>query len=64
MIGRFARNAGDLLAPGGRILLLISSLTGLGEVQELFSGQGYSVRIAMQQDIEDEVLYVLKIIRD
>ena len=29
VIERFARNVGDVLAPGGRILLLISSLTGL-----------------------------------
>jgi hypothetical protein len=32
-------------------------------VQALFAGQGYSARIEMQQDVEDEVLYVLKIIR-
>lgn len=64
VIERFARNIGDVLAPGGRILLLISSLTGPGDVQELFAGRGYSARIAMQQDVEDEVLYVLKIIRE
>jgi release factor glutamine methyltransferase len=62
-IERFARNVGEVLAPGGRILLLISSLTGLHEVQELFAGENYSVTIAMQQDVEDEVLYVLKILR-
>ncbi|MFA5266377.1 MAG: HemK2/MTQ2 family protein methyltransferase [Methanoregula sp.] len=64
VIERFARHVGDILAPGGRILLLISSLTGLHEVQELFAGQGYSVEPAIQQVIEDEVLYVLKIIRN
>ena len=63
VIERFARDVGDVLAPGGRILLLISSLTGLNEVQELFVSLGYSSGIAMQQDVEDEVLYVLKIIR-
>jgi release factor glutamine methyltransferase len=63
VIERFARNIGDVLAPGGRILLLISSLTGLSDVQALFAGQGYSVGIAMQQMIEDEMLYILKIIR-
>ena len=63
VIERFARNIGDILAPGGRILLLISSLTGLSEVQELFAGRNYIAGIAMQQDVEDEVLYVLKIIR-
>jgi release factor glutamine methyltransferase len=63
VIERFARNVGDVLAPGGGILLLISSLTGLNEVQELFVSLGYSSGIAMQQDVEDEILYVLKIIR-
>jgi release factor glutamine methyltransferase len=63
VIERFARNIGDVLAPDGRILLLISSLTGLSDVQGLFAGQGYSAGIAMQQDVEDEVLYVLKILR-
>jgi release factor glutamine methyltransferase len=63
VIERFARNVGDVLAPGGRILLLISSLTGLSEVQERFAGRNYSAGIAMQQVVEDEVLYVLKIIR-
>jgi release factor glutamine methyltransferase len=63
VIERFARNIGDVLAPGGRILLLISSLTGLSDVQALFAGQGYSAGIAMQQMVEDEMLYILKIIR-
>ena len=64
VIERFARNVGDILAPGGRILLLISSLTGISEVQGLFAGRGYSSAIARQQDIEaGEVLYVLKILR-
>ena len=64
VIERFARSVGDVLAPEGRLLLLISSLTGLDEVQELFAGQGYSAGIALQQDVEDEVLYVLKILRN
>jgi release factor glutamine methyltransferase len=63
VIERFALTVDDVLAPEGRILLLISSLTGLPDVQGLFAGQGYSAGIAMQQDVEGEVLYVLKIIR-
>lgn len=63
VIERFAQNIGNVLAPNGRILLLISSLTGPGEVQELFAGFGYSSGIVMQQVVEDEVLSVLKIIR-
>jgi release factor glutamine methyltransferase len=63
VIERFAAEAGRVLAPGGRILLLISSLTGLSEINTLFSGHGYSSKIVMQQVVEDELLYVLKIVR-
>ncbi len=64
VIERFAAEAGRVLAPGGRILLLISSLTGLSEISALFSGHGYSSKVVMQQVIEDELLYVLKIVRN
>ncbi|OPX65567.1 MULTISPECIES: HemK2/MTQ2 family protein methyltransferase [unclassified Methanoregula] len=63
VIERFAGDVGRVLAPGGRILLLISSLTGLAEVRDLFSRTGYAVSIMLQQPVEDEVLYVLKINR-
>ncbi len=62
VIERFAADADRLLAPGGRILLLISSLTGLSEVTELFMGNGFAVETAAQQVVEDEVLYVLRIV--
>jgi release factor glutamine methyltransferase len=63
VIERFAEGVGRVLAPKGRILLLISSLTGLAEVIDLFSGYGFFSEIVMQQEIEDEMLYVLKIVR-
>lgn len=63
VIERFAAEVGRVLAPGGRMLLLISSLTGLSEVQDLFDQQGFSADIAMQQKVEDEELYVLRIER-
>ncbi len=64
VIERFALVVGGVLAPKGRILLLISSLTGLREVQELFAGRGYSAQIIVQEAVEGEVLTVLKIIRN
>jgi release factor glutamine methyltransferase len=65
VIERFARNVGDILAREGRILLLVSSLTGLSGVQDLFAGLGFSSTIVRQQDIEDrEVLYVIKLLRN
>jgi release factor glutamine methyltransferase len=63
VIERFAADAGRVLAPKGRILLLISSLTGLSRVTALFLRQGFSVDIAAEQAVEDEVLYVLRILR-
>lgn len=63
VIERFALMVDDVLAPEGRILLLISSLTGLYKVQELFSERGYVAGIVLQQAVEDEVLFVLKILR-
>ncbi|MFA4826565.1 MAG: HemK2/MTQ2 family protein methyltransferase [Methanoregula sp.] len=63
VIERFADGVGRMLAPGGRILLLISSLTGLAEVQDLFSRLGFTSELVMNQKIEDENLYVLKIVR-
>jgi release factor glutamine methyltransferase len=62
-IARFAADAGRVLAPGGRILLLISSLTGLPEVRELFAGAGFLVSVALEEPVEDEILSVLRIAR-
>jgi release factor glutamine methyltransferase len=64
VIERFARTVGNILAPDGRILLLISSLTGLSEVQELFWGVCFSMDVVVQQVVEDEVLYVLRIVQN
>jgi release factor glutamine methyltransferase len=61
VIERFAADAGRVLAPAGRILLLISSLTGLAEVSGLFLSNGYSVTVVQEQRVEDETLYVLRI---
>jgi len=64
VIERFAREIGDVLAPGGRILLLISSLTGPSDVQDLFSARGYTVTSVLRWDVEDEVLFALRITRN
>jgi len=62
-IGEFAAGVDQVLSPDGRILLLISSLTGLDEVTDLFSRHGFVTRIMMAQLVEDEELYVLHIAR-
>ncbi len=63
VIIRFAEDAGRVLAPGGRILLLISSLTGLPEVRDLLFRKGFVSEIIVKKKIEDEDLYVLRIMR-
>jgi release factor glutamine methyltransferase len=63
VIGRFSEQVGSVIAPRGRILLLISSLTGLPEVRDLFFRSGFISEIVLKKNIEDETLYVLKIVR-
>jgi release factor glutamine methyltransferase len=63
VIGRFSEHVGRVLAPGGRILLLISSLTGLPEVRDLFFKAGFVSEIILRKYVEGETLYVLKIVR-
>jgi release factor glutamine methyltransferase len=62
VIGRFSEQAASVLAAGGRILLLISSLTGLPEVRDLFYRFGFTSEIVLKKKIEGETLYVLKIV--
>ena len=50
---------GSVLAPSGRILLLVSSLTGISEVRDLFEKRLFMVEILRQEIVEDEILYVL-----
>jgi release factor glutamine methyltransferase len=63
VIERFAASVGGVLAPGGRILILVSSLTGLSDVVELFAGCGFSAGVVRQQTVEDEELFVLRIVQ-
>jgi release factor glutamine methyltransferase len=60
-IARFAVGIGRVLAPGGRILLLVSSLTGPEETVRLFEGLGYTVGQIRRERVEDEFLIVLRI---
>ena len=63
VIGRFAEEVSRVLAPNGRILLLISSLTGPAEVRDIFFRQNFTSEIVMTEKVEDENLYVLRIVR-
>lgn len=63
VIARFAGDVGRILAPDGRILLLVSELTGLVAVKDLFSVRGFTATIVAEADAEGEMLYVLKFFR-
>ncbi|MDK2915906.1 MAG: release factor glutamine methyltransferase [Euryarchaeota archaeon] len=64
VIERFIADVGRVLAPFGRILLLVSSLTGVDEVRESFARYGYIPFIVDEEPLEDETLYVLRAMRD
>ena len=63
-IARFLADSGRVLAPGGRILLLVSSLTGLPEVTGMALARGYSAEVVREQAVEAERLFVLRLVQN
>lgn len=64
VIERFSREIPDILAPGGRILLLVSSLTGPAIVGEIFRKAGMRTEPVLSRRLEDgEELIVLRVTR-
>ncbi len=64
VIERFIEDVGRVLAPFGRILLVVSSLTGISEVRDLFTRQGFVSFAVAEERLEGETLYVLRAVRD
>jgi release factor glutamine methyltransferase len=60
-INRFLEDLPDHLAPGGRALLLISSLTGQREVQAKAAAVGLGTRVMATERCFFEQLYVLRL---
>jgi len=60
-IEQFAADVPRVLGQGGRVLLLISSLTRPENVKTLFASAGFTSEIIRQQRVEDEILSVLRI---
>ena len=60
VIARFLSGIGRVLAPGGRGLLLISSLTGLPEVCTLIRQSGFTPEVFMKEQVEGEMLMVIR----
>ena len=64
VIIRFLQEIPSLLSPEGRVLLLISSLTGLNEVTEIARENGFVSTTIAEECVEGgEILMVLKLIR-
>jgi release factor glutamine methyltransferase len=62
-IARFLEGLTPVLTAGGRALLLISSLTGPGEIFRLANAAGLRGRVVLERRIEDEALLVLRLER-
>jgi release factor glutamine methyltransferase len=60
VIARFLSGVGRVLAPGGRVLLLISSLTGLREVCRLIRQAGFTPEVITEEQVEGEMLMVIR----
>jgi release factor glutamine methyltransferase len=59
-IARFMEKVDRILAPGGRILTVVSSLTGVEEIKKMFAGRGFHTEEVASEKIPFERLVVLK----
>jgi release factor glutamine methyltransferase len=60
VISRFINKVGRILAPEGRFLLLLSSLTGLPEVESLLDKSGFRHEVVLRKRVEGEDLIVIR----
>ena len=60
-IKRFFEDLGSHLTPGGRALILLSSLTGIAEVEKMAYGLGFDVSVMAIEKHFFEQLYILKL---
>jgi release factor glutamine methyltransferase len=60
VIRRLIPDLPRVLAPGGRLLLIISEVTGVGEVLALLQDVGFSSRVVRRNQVEGEDLLVVK----
>ena len=59
-LDRFFDEVKDFLKPGGRIMVLISSITGVEAVQEKMEGLGFGVDIVKETKVSFEELVVVR----
>ena len=63
VIDRFLAEVGRVLAPGGEILLLVSSLAGVEAVVDRAAAEGYSAVALADESFPFETLTVLALVR-
>lgn len=59
-LDRFLDEVRDYLRPGGKVLVLISSITGVKEVKEKMEGMGFEVDIVGRKKVSFEELMVIR----
>ena len=59
-LDRFLDEVRDYLKPGGKILVLISSITGLEAVKEKMEGLGFKVDVVERKKVSFEELMVVR----
>lgn len=65
IITRFLAMVSDILTPGGRVLLLISSVTGIPESYDMIRKAGWSCQVIAEENIEGgERLLVFRLSRE
>lgn len=62
VLERFVQQLKPHLAPGGRVLVLISSLTGLEETKAMFQKQGFRAEVVAEKKVPWETLYCLRVV--
>ncbi|HTX44616.1 MAG TPA: HemK2/MTQ2 family protein methyltransferase, partial [Methanocella sp.] len=58
-IARFLAGIDRILAPGGRILAVVSTLTGVEEIEKMFAGRGFHASEVASEKVPFEKLVVL-----
>ena len=59
-IERFLEDIDRILSPGGRVLTVFSSLTGIEEVRKLYEDRGFSVEMVSEDKVPFEKLVVFR----
>lgn len=60
----FLGDVGRVLSPDGRVLLLVSTVTGLDAVERLATGEGFTVEHVAEESYPFEALVVLELTAD